>query len=156
MPLRTRGALHLLALGLLDATHLLHPVLALLPLLARHALRLAHAKPRQPVLRLVLLGGYQAVVDHAEAGAPPAAEGDLEAIQQDAAGVSHLVHVADLRFQVRLGHARKARVDDLNQKLPPLQQAVGDELLRANGDRGALSPALPPPLPAPPAPFPTM
>ena len=80
-------------------------------------------------------------------------------------GAAHLVHRGEFVLERRLGHARQARVDDLDElctqgrpggrrqvapgsspeansgttgkaaayELPPLQQAVGDELLSAHG-----------------------
>jgi len=66
------------------------PVLLLLPPLATRRLALGHVEARQPVLRLVLLGCHQAVIDHAKARAAATAKGDLEAVQEDAAGVGDL------------------------------------------------------------------
>jgi len=42
------------------------------------------AYPSQDVLRRVLLGSDQAVIDEAEASAAATSEGDLEAVEQDA------------------------------------------------------------------------
>ena len=48
------------------------------------------AHPRQSVLRLVLLRSDEVVIDHAEASAAAATEGDLEPVEEDTAGVGDL------------------------------------------------------------------
>ena len=69
------------------------------------------AHPREPVLRLVLLGRYQGVIDHAEARAATTAEGHLESVQQDAAGVRDLHSERSAEASEKRQSARRRRSD---------------------------------------------
>ena len=135
-PRSTRHISRLLALRLLDAAHLLVAVLTLLALLARDALRLAHSKPRQPVLWLVLLRCYQVVVDHAEACAPAAAKGHLEAVEEDTARVGHLSEWRERRRErERRAQRRQRRRRSTGRSAPRRPQAVPRGVARAQRAR---------------------
>merc|ERR1719277_2122951 len=109
---RARSLLAAGRLRLLLAADLLAAVLGvLLRAPARAGLVPGDAGALQAVLRLELLHLVEVVVDEAEAGAPPSAEGGLEAEQLDALRVVHLVHGRELGCEVLLGHVRHTGVD---------------------------------------------
>jgi len=103
-------------LGLGSAAHLLHPVAALLALLARLLLLLEETVAGQTVLGLELLGEVQGVVDEGEARGAAATEVGAESEGEDHIG-GDLVHGGQLLADLGLVHRRQSRVQDIADHL---------------------------------------
>jgi hypothetical protein len=91
--------------------------------------------PDKPVPRLEFLLRLLVVVDQAEARATSATKLGAEAEDDDARLVA-LVLRRELVGEVRFRDVRAAGVEDLEYELLAGEQAVRDELARAQGDRG--------------------
>lgn len=93
-----------------------------------------HAYPNQPVLGLELPLRRLVVVDQAEASAPSTTEGGLQA-KGDYAQLVGLVDGREALRELRLGDIRAVGVKDIDDELAARQEAVRDELARADGHR---------------------
>eukprot|EP00170_Pyropia_yezoensis_P002597 contig_10930_g2601 len=94
--------------------HRLHPVLALLPLLAGARRGRSQALANQPILGLKLLRIVQRVVDDSKAGGLAATKGNAKAKHKDGLRVRHLVHLRQLILQLRLGDGPPAGMQHIN------------------------------------------
>jgi hypothetical protein len=81
----------------------------------------------ETVLGLELLGSLKRVVDQGESGSLATTELGLVAKAEDNFLLS-LVHLGELLTELVLGHIGTAGMDDIDDHLLSLKQAVGEEL----------------------------
>jgi len=81
----------------------------------------------EAVLGLELLGSLKRIVDQGETGSLATTELGLVAKAEDNFLLS-LVHLGELLTELVLGHISTAGMDDIDDHLLSLEQAVGEEL----------------------------
>ena len=104
--------------GLLCAAHFLDAALDFLLLLSSSRGLFEHSVALEVDLRVELLAFVQRVVDQCEAGAAAASELRFLAVDRDVFFLC-LLHLAQLLFEVALGHVRELRVDHFDDHLLP-------------------------------------
>jgi len=121
--------------GLLGAAHFLRSVLPFLPLLPSGGLLCCEAIPDKTVLGLELLCYSEVVVDETKSRAPSTTKLCLETKKEDCLGILDLVHLGQLLLHLGLGDVGATLMDQINNELLPLKEAIVHKL---SGTDGAL------------------